>query len=299
MKLVSCPRCHAQYDVGDSGPATVACRCGETFRAEPPKPKDAAVLRCAACGALVGESERVCSYCQAEVTRGAEPTGPVCPECYARNPERAKYCIACGIAFVPQPVRERAGDLNCPVCATTALAPRSVGGLWIEECPSCQGTWAPGDVMDRLVDRVREQLHRNGPPSSALPRAARHAAWQAQVQYRHCPECGGAMQRKNFGRRSGVIVDWCGSHGTWLDPNEMEDIAAFVLGGGLERPPAEGPTAGYGLPADPKRIAAIAAAEEILARERARSEASNPKTILARIESGRGIVDLLSLFLKR
>jgi Zn-finger nucleic acid-binding protein len=299
MKLVSCPRCHAQYDVGDSGLATIACRCGETFRGEPPKPKDAAVVRCAACGALVGESERVCSYCRAEVIRRPEPTGPVCPECYARNPERAKYCIACGIAFVPQPVRERVGDLHCPVCLETALAPRNLGGLWIEECPSCQGIWAPGDVMDRLVERVREQLHRNGPPSTPRPRDARHAAWQAEVQYRHCPECGGAMQRKNFGRRSGVVVDWCGSHGTWLDPNEMEDIAAFVLDGGLERPAPDAPATGYGLPADPKRIAAIAAAEEILARERARSEASDPRKILARIESGRGIVDLLSLFLKR
>ena len=25
------------------------------------------------------------------------------------------------------------------------------------------------------------------------------------------------MQRKNFAGHSGVVVDWCGSHGTWLD----------------------------------------------------------------------------------
>jgi hypothetical protein len=41
------------------------------------------------------------------------------------------------------------------------------------------------------------------------------------------------MQRKNFGKRSGVIVDWCGAHGTWLDKDELEQIAAFIAEGGL------------------------------------------------------------------
>jgi hypothetical protein len=43
------------------------------------------------------------------------------------------------------------------------------------------------------------------------------------------------MVRKNFGRRSGIIIDWCGAHGTWLDANELEEIASFIIGGGLER----------------------------------------------------------------
>ena len=41
------------------------------------------------------------------------------------------------------------------------------------------------------------------------------------------------MQRKNYGKRSGVIVDWCGTHGTWLDADELEQIAAFIASGGL------------------------------------------------------------------
>ena len=44
--------------------------------------------------------------------------------------------------------------------------------------------------------------------------------------------------RKNFGRRSGVIVDWCGRHGTWFDPDELERVAAFVAAGGLVEPAA-------------------------------------------------------------
>jgi hypothetical protein len=49
----------------------------------------------------------------------------------------------------------------------------------------------------------------------------------------------------------------------------MEDIAAFVMGGGLEQRSAG--REGSGLPADPARTAAILAAEQLLVDERARS----------------------------
>lgn len=43
------------------------------------------------------------------------------------------------------------------------------------------------------------------------------------------------MHRKNFGGRSGVIVDVCTSHGTWFDAEELPRVLAFVEAGGLER----------------------------------------------------------------
>lgn len=39
------------------------------------------------------------------------------------------------------------------------------------------------------------------------------------------------MGRRNFRKRSGVIVDQCHEHGTWLDAQELERIAGFVLSG--------------------------------------------------------------------
>lgn len=297
--LVACPDCHAQYDVADIHTPTITCRCGRTFPAEAHAAVNAPVTRCAACGALVGEKETVCSYCHAEVVRQPAPAGPVCPECYARNPEQARYCVACGVAFLPQPVRAQAGPLDCPVCPAMPLTSRSLGGIWVDECPSCLGLWAPGETLDQLVDRVRERRRKDGPPTEALVQAPRRAAWQATVAYRHCPECKGTMQRRNFGRRSGVVVDWCGSHGTWLDANEMEDIAAFVLAGGLEgQPGAEGDRGGYSLPADPQRVAAIAAAEGILAEERAKSAARAQAGTIDTEQVLRGIGDLFARLLK-
>lgn len=124
--------------------------------------------------------------------------------------------------------------------------------------------------MDRLVDRIRERvLHE--PASTAAAHRERQSKWQPEFTYRKCPECGAMMQRRNFGRRSGVVVDWCASHGTWLDAHELEDIASFVIEGGLRAEPA-GEGRDWSLTADPSRVAAVAAAESILARERMLAE---------------------------
>jgi Zn-finger nucleic acid-binding protein len=302
MKLVACPRCHAQYDVADVLGETVTCPCGATFPAKAPAAVEAAVTRCAACGALVGDEERTCSYCQATVTREPAPTGPVCPECYARNPERALHCTACGVAFLPQPVRKTGELLECPICPGVQLAARSLGGLWVDECPMCLGLWAPGDVMDRLIDRVRERRRQEGPPPSDHVHRKRRSRWQARIAYRKCPVCSGAMQRKNFAGHSGVVVDWCGSHGTWLDTHEMEDIAAFVLEGGLQSTLPGSRDGDWSLPADPAKAAAVLAAEQLLAEERARSRArAFPLDDWGQLDSQRvvkGIGDLFAKILK-
>ncbi len=43
------------------------------------------------------------------------------------------------------------------------------------------------------------------------------------------------MNRVNFGRLSGVIVDACRGHGTYLDAGELHRIVAFIQSGGLDR----------------------------------------------------------------
>jgi Zn-finger nucleic acid-binding protein len=43
------------------------------------------------------------------------------------------------------------------------------------------------------------------------------------------------MNRKNFRRISGVIIDECGRHGVWLDAGELEKIRHFIADGGLDR----------------------------------------------------------------
>lgn len=42
------------------------------------------------------------------------------------------------------------------------------------------------------------------------------------------------MNRMNFARCSGVIVDVCKKHGTWFDRDELSHIVEFIRDGGLE-----------------------------------------------------------------
>ncbi|HEX9545464.1 MAG TPA: zf-TFIIB domain-containing protein, partial [Pyrinomonadaceae bacterium] len=49
-----------------------------------------------------------------------------------------------------------------------------------------------------------------------------------------CPHCGQLMNRVNFARCSGVIVDVCKGHGTWFDRDELSGIIQFIRGGGLD-----------------------------------------------------------------
>ena len=46
-----------------------------------------------------------------------------------------------------------------------------------------------------------------------------------------------AVPRRNFRKTSGIFIDRCHEHGTWLDADELEEIAGFLLSGG--RPGAE------------------------------------------------------------
>ena len=48
------------------------------------------------------------------------------------------------------------------------------------------------------------------------------------VRYRPCVACGAMMNRINFGKLSGTVVDVCKGHGTFLDSGELHQIVAFI-----------------------------------------------------------------------
>ncbi len=233
MRLVACASCHAQYDVSGIEAKTIPCRCGEAIKNRPPAPRDAEIHRCAACGALAAEGAAQCSYCNAVIVRDpSQSWSLICPECYARNAEDGRFCTACGVTFSPYPVQVPGHEMPCPVCA--ALMPaREVAGVPLNECGSCNGLWVPGDEIDSLIRRASE-ARRNASPESlaSLEPRTRGANPAAQkVQYRRCPECDALMHRRNFRKASGVIIDRCRAHGTWLDADELEQIAGFILSG--------------------------------------------------------------------
>jgi Zn-finger nucleic acid-binding protein len=215
--------------------ATFECRCGESLVATPPITVDAPVHRCSACGAIAQEADEICVYCGSGIAAYASPGSLICPECYARNLEDARFCLGCGVAFKPEQPLSKPSELRCPCCDRWMTA-REVGGLEIQECPKCHGLWAPEDRFDALVERAtaaRKNITEEEAPMAPRVDGGNPAA--DRVEYRRCPDCEALMGRRNYKKRSGVIIDQCPSHGTWLDAHELERIAGFVLSGRAER----------------------------------------------------------------
>ncbi len=89
--------------------------------------------------------------------------------------------------------------------------------------------WIDAAVFERLcTDR--------GAQAAVLHRFPGERALTAErVRYRPCARCGKMMNRVNFGKMSGTVVDVCRGHGTFLDAGELHRIIEFIHGGGLER----------------------------------------------------------------
>ena len=236
MKLIACSECHTQYDVtGLSPDSAFDCRGGVSLPANAPETDDAVVRRCGGCGAIAKDQSELCDYCGAAIVQVVDRGSLICPECYARNLDDARFCLGCGVAFDPHSPLPSLSELRCPCCECW-MTSREVGGLEIQECPKCNGLWAPENRFDSLVERtiaaVRERLPEQ---EIAAPRVDGGSPTDNPVEYRRCPACDALMNRSNFQKRSGVIIDRCHEHGTWLDAHELERIAGFVSSGRAER----------------------------------------------------------------
>jgi Zn-finger nucleic acid-binding protein len=106
----------------------------------------------------------------------------------------------------------------------------NVGATPLLECVTCDGVWVDADVFERLC---ADQESRAAVLHQLESRS--HTPSQMDVRYRKCVRCGKMMNRVNFGRLSGAVVDVCRGHGTFLDAGELHQIAAFIQAGGLER----------------------------------------------------------------
>lgn len=184
---------------------------------------DARGLHCPNCGAAAEPDAGRCPYCKARLATVS------CPSCFALLFDGPPFCPACGArrARVEQPGDEA---LKCPGCGE-GLERIEVGTTSLLECGTCDGVWVDADVFERLCADKEAQaavLHRSvqGP---------RDVTSTGPVRYRRCARCGTMMNRVNFGRLSGAVVDVCKKHGTFLDAGELQQIVTFIHGGGLER----------------------------------------------------------------
>jgi Zn-finger nucleic acid-binding protein len=116
----------------------------------------------------------------------------------------------------------------CPACKAQ-LAKTELGGAEIHTCGGCGGTWLDREIFENIsADREKRGLVLTG-----LSSAVESFVPESTVAYRPCPICGKFMNRINYARISGVILDTCRSHGIWFDARELQNVLNFIEKGGL------------------------------------------------------------------
>ena len=184
----------------------------------------AETLNCFNCGAAVSSDAVSCQFCESRLATVA------CPFCFGMMFIGSKHCPRCGVAAA----QVTAADLparNCPRCRVE-MQSVVIGATTVRECLKCEGLWLDVASFEKICADREQQSAVLGAASPEPTHAVLDAV--SKVSYVPCPECRQLMNRINFARCSGVIVDICKGHGTWFDRDELSRIVEFVRAGGLE-----------------------------------------------------------------
>ena len=155
-----------------------------------------------------------------------------CASCFGMMFIGSRHCPHCGAAATITAASQLA-VLKCPRCKVE-MSSLSIGGEAMRECERCNGLWLEVAVFERICSSREQQSAVLG-GAAPSPSAQLHAnSISEKVRYVPCPHCGQLMNRINFARCSGVIVDVCKGHGTWFDASELREIVEFIRAGGLE-----------------------------------------------------------------
>ena len=123
--------------------------------------------------------------------------------------------------------------LKCPRCKID-MSSVTVGAEAMRECERCGGLWVDVASFEKICADREQQSAVLGTASPVPGHQITAGSESNRVSYAPCPHCGQLMNRINFARCSGVIVDVCKGHGTWFDRDELRGIVEFIRGGGFE-----------------------------------------------------------------
>jgi len=118
--------------------------------------------------------------------------------------------------------------MQCPRDEATLEKQTVQGGIEIDACTLCGGTWLDKGELEAL-QRVHEHDHDNDLlPAQDRVALAYEMAKQKLDPHLDCPVCGTTMARHEYAWTSQVVIDECPKGcGMWLDKGEMEELELF------------------------------------------------------------------------
>ena len=149
-----------------------------------------------------------------------------------------RNCIYCGKLLPAEDQGHREQKLACCACGAT-MTPRRLEDTLFDECDRCGGLWlcpaTVGQVRSSAEDRARLRSFDLLPKAVPAAKGGAAAKGASGGGYRRCPLCGKHMNRSNYARGAGVVVDVCKDHGGFFDRGELTRIFQFIEDGGLEK----------------------------------------------------------------
>ncbi|MFH0825895.1 MAG: zf-TFIIB domain-containing protein [Pseudomonadota bacterium] len=187
------------------------------------------VLHCPSCGAAVGRGVDRCGYCGSPLDFSFKGKIIHCPHCFKTTPADGKFCVHCakpvkGLVSLGKVLEDRL----CPRCGVPMRAV-NLSDFSVAQCDGCSGVFVPHETFE-MMQETRDAVIFS---SQGVVRVAVDLG--EQVRYVRCPVCLKMMNRTNFARISGVIIDSCRDHGVWFDPGEVERTMEFIAKGGLQK----------------------------------------------------------------
>ena len=100
-------------------------------------------------------------------------------------------------------------------------------------CPGCHGMFFPDQSLEEVLNKLRASCDPTDVDAALRDFKDRfRRELPKNVRYKLCPVCDEPMIRRNYGTVSGVIIDVCYEHGTWVDENAFAELASFIVRGG-------------------------------------------------------------------
>lgn len=224
--IVQCQHCHLRHDLtGRPHGTSVSCRCGARL-ALPEKDLETVALTCPQCGGQADKNRARCQHCDSALATIR------CASCFGMAFKGNVHCPHCGGSLdAPAVVTHETGrePLPCPRCRTD-LDATVIDKTLIDACAPCGGVWLDHTAFETLLD---------GRKFTDLSAALNLPGWEVrQVPatpsekdqlYVPCPVCEQLMHRRNYAKRSGIILDVCAAHGIWFDANELSRVFNYRI----------------------------------------------------------------------
>ncbi len=179
-------------------------------------------LNCPNCGAAVADKSNHCEHCRSRLKTMS------CSSCFGTIFQGNKFCPLCGKKAAKANIKDKKNLGDCPRCKKK-LQLIEVEEVSFSECEKCDGVWTDVETFEEICANNEKQAA----VLVKLEEIIDHVH-PPKIQYVPCPDCKHLMNRNNFARTSGVIVDTCKSHGIWFDAEELPRIIDFIRKGGLD-----------------------------------------------------------------